>query len=160
VRPVGADEVGRAHRVLAGMVRQRRGHAVGILLEARDAYAALHLHAVPRELVTQNRFRRVLRNRDEAERNVVGQRHVELCHPFTVDVNDLATHQDGRVEDAAEHSHALEDLKCPRLYPNGFRILRRFGKRVDDAACDAAPGELDGGSHSDRTRAGDQYLRI
>jgi hypothetical protein len=46
------------------------------------------------------------------------------------------------------------------LHPNGFRILRWFDKRVDDPACDAAPGEFDGGRQADRAAAGDQYLRI
>ena len=41
VRAVGADEVARPHRLLAGVARQGRGHAVGVLLEAGDPYAAL-----------------------------------------------------------------------------------------------------------------------
>jgi hypothetical protein len=46
------------------------------------------------------------------------------------------------------------------LHANGFRMLRRFDERVDDAACDAAPGELDGGRHADRVYTGDQHLRL
>lgn len=130
------------------------------MLKVGHAHAALHLHAVHRELLAQDRLGGVLRNRDEAERDVVRQREVELRHPLTVDVNDLAAHPYRRVEDLAQHSHALEHLERSWLHANGFRILQGLEKRVDDAARDAATGELDRGRQADRAPARDQHLRL
>jgi hypothetical protein len=39
------------------------------------------------------------------------------------DVDDLAAHPDGRVEDAAQHAHTLQSLERTGLYTNGFRVL-------------------------------------
>jgi hypothetical protein len=83
-----------------------------------------------------------------------------LGNPLTVDVDDLAAHLHCRVEDLAQHPHALEHLERPRLHANGFRILQRFEKRVDDAARDAATGKLDRGRQADRAPARDQHLRL
>jgi hypothetical protein len=71
VRSVGADEVGRPQRLFSFGAGESDGHAVGILLKAADVNAALHMHAVHRELVAQDCLGGVLRNRDEAERDVV-----------------------------------------------------------------------------------------
>ncbi len=142
VRAVGADEIGRAHRLLAGVAGQGGGHTVGVLLEAGDPHATLDLHAVHRQLLAQDSLGGVLRNRDEAERHVVRHRHVELRNLLAVDVDDLAAHQQCRVENAAQHAHALEHLERAGLHPNGFRILRRFEKRVDDAASRCRAGRV------------------
>ena len=58
-------------------------------------------------------------------------------------------HLDGRVEDAVQHTHLLEDLEHTWLYANGFGVLRWLEQRVDDAAVDAAPRQLDRRSETD-----------
>jgi hypothetical protein len=84
VRAVGAEEVGRTHRLLAAVAGQGGRYAVGILLKAGDSKATLRLDAVHRQLVAQDRLGGALRNRDEAERHVVRQCHVELRDLLTV----------------------------------------------------------------------------
>src|SRR6185437_1033813 len=120
-----------------GYAGERGGHAVGILLEAADRYTALHAHTVHRKLVAKDRLGGILRNRDEAERHIAGQREIELGDPLSVDVDDLATHQHRGVEDAPQYAHPFEHLECPWLHANGFLVLQRLHERVDDAACDA-----------------------
>ncbi len=88
-----------------------------------------------------------------------GSGELDLRDLLAVDVDDLAAHLDGRVQDAAEHAHALEHLERTRLHPNGFRVLRRVGQRVDDSEVDAAAGEFDRRGQTDRARAGDEHCR-
>jgi hypothetical protein len=112
------------------------------------------------EFFAQDPLGGILRNRDEAERNVVGQCHVELRRLFSVDVDDLTVHLGRGVEDAAQHSHALEHLERAGLHTNGFRVLGRLEQRVDDATVDAAADEFDGCGQADGTRAGDEDICI
>ena len=66
---------------------------------------------------------------------------------------------DGRVQDARQHAHGLEDLERTWLYTNGFRVLRRLRQRIDDSAVDAASSQFDGGGEADGAGAGDEHLR-
>ena len=75
--------------------------------------------------------------------NVGGRGELDLRDLLAVDVDDLAEHLDGRVQDAVEHAHALEYLEGTRLHTNGFGVLRRVGQRVDDSEVDSAAGEFD-----------------
>jgi hypothetical protein len=160
VRPFRADQVARPNALFAVCAGQCCSHAVGVLREADEPNTPFHLHAAHGELLAQNPLGRVLRDGDEAERHVGRQRHIELCRLLTVDVDDLAAHLDGRIENAAQRSHALEHLERARLHANGFRVLRRFEQRVHDAAVDAAAGQFDGGGQADGSSAGDEDLGV
>jgi hypothetical protein len=92
--------------------------------------------------------------------DVVWNPHLRLRGLLTVDVDELAVHLDGRVENSAQHAHRLEDFKRTWLDPNGFRVLRRLSKRVDDAAVDTASRRFDGGGQPDGARASDEHLRL
>ncbi len=156
---VGADEIAGAHRrLLAALVGQRDGHPVGVLLEAREPHTPLDADPAHGEFVAQNPLGRVLRDRDEAERHVIGQLQVELRDSLTVDIDELAAHRDRRIEDVAQYAHALEHLERARLYANGFRVLRRLEQRVDDSAVDAAASQFDGRGHPDRACSGNEDL--
>ena len=109
------------------------------------------------ELVAQDPFGGVLRDRDETERHVGGQFQLKLCGLVAVDVDDLAAHLDRRVQNPAQHAHALEYFERTRLHANGFRVVRRIGYRVDDATADAAAGQFDGRGQADGPRAGDEH---
>lgn len=64
-------------------------------------------------------------------------------------------HLDGRVLYALR----FEDFERTGLDANGFRVLRWFGKRVDDAIVDAAPDQLDGRRETDGTGSADEDVR-
>ena len=145
---------------LAAVAGQRGGDAVVVLLEPVSLDAALDRPRRAGQLLAQDPLGLVLRQRDESERHVGRQRQLELRRPLAVDVDELAAHLDRRVQDAPQHTHALEDLERARLHANRFRVLRRFAGRVDDPAADAPAGEFDGGGQADRAGAGDQYIGV
>ncbi len=74
----------------------------------------------------------------------------------TVDVHDLAVHPDARVQDAAQHPHAFEDLQRARLHANRFGVERGIEQRIDDPAADAVAGQFDGCGQTDGAGTGDQ----
>jgi len=69
-------------------------------------------------------------------------------------------HLDGRIQDPVQHTHGLEDFERTGQHANGFRVLRRLEKRVDDAAVDAASGQLDGCGKADGPGSGDEDLGL
>ena len=143
VRPVGADEIARADRPLPAVALQRRCDAVRILLEALNPPTAFDLHAVRGELLAKDPLGGVLRDRGEPERDIGGRRKLDLRDLLAVEVDHLAEHLGGRVEDTVQHPHSFEHLERTRLYPNGFGVLRWIGERVDDSEVDSPPGEFD-----------------
>ena len=118
------------------------------------------MHPAQCEFLAQDALGRVLRNRGEAERHIGGQRQIQLHSLFAVDEDDLAAHLDGRVEHAAQHTHALESLECAGLYPNGFRVLGRIEKGIHYAAVNSVSGQFDGGRQADRARARDEDIGV
>jgi len=74
--------------------------------------------------------------------------------------NTTWPHLDARVQDAAQHPHALEHLERAGLHANGFGILRRLDQRVDDPAWDASAGQFDRGGQADRTRPGNEHIGL
>ena len=78
---------------------------------------------------------------------------------LTVDVDDLAASAIAASRMRRSTPMRLEYLERTRLHSNGFRVLRRRGQRIDDAAGDAAAGQFDGGGEADRAGTGDQHLR-
>lgn len=110
VRPVGADEIAGAHRLLFAVAVKRRGDAVGVLLEGGHLDTAFDLHAVHGELLAQDPLGDVLRDRDEPERDVGGRAELDQGDLLPVDVDELAEQLDCCVENGVEHSHAFEHL--------------------------------------------------
>ena len=119
MRAVGTDEVAHAQLVLAVLSPSR----VAVTPSASCSKAS----RIPRwtstphgEFFAQDPLGAVLRNRDEPEGNVDGQGEVELRDLLTVDIDDLTVHLDRLVQDAAQHSHALEHLERTGLTPTAF----------------------------------------
>ncbi len=160
MRPVGPDQVARLHRLLTAVTREGGAHTVVVLVDAGDSQTTLDGHAAQCQFVAQNPLGGVLRDGDEAERHVGGNGEVDLADVLAVDVEDLSVHLDGRVQYACHDAHRFEHFERTGLNANGFRILWWFSKWVDDAAVDAAPGQLDGRGEADGAGAGDEDVRI
>ena len=149
MRIVGTDQISRAH---GRPVEQRPGHSVVVLVESGKR--------TPRCTARHPERRLVLRNADEPERPVVGERQPDFSGLDAVDIDERTVKVGRGVQDGPQYAHVLEELERTRLHTNGFRVERRYDDWVDDAASDATAGEFNPGRQADAAAAGNQDVGI
>jgi hypothetical protein len=94
----------------------------------------------------------VLRERDEAIRDVRRRCQIHPRDLFPVDINELPTKRGGGVQSVAQHTKVLPHLQRARLDAHSLGVLRRFDEPVDDPAPNSSSQQLDTHGQADRTR--------